>query len=116
MIKFTQPNFEMEWDEAVRYNRFNQMGKVKWLELVKTGYMSNYGKIKHVLYNVDLDFDKLESDKQLRFNNSFNDNYIEIPIVVQFNNGTYDLVGGNTRIAGLIKHNISNIPVWVIPY
>ena len=38
---------------------------------------------------------------------------IELPIVVKFGKNEYDLVAGNTRIAGLVKYNI-NPTIWVV--
>jgi hypothetical protein len=36
-----------------------------------------------------------------------------MPIAVKFPDGSYDLVAGNTRIAGLIKNNVDP-SIWIV--
>ena len=112
-ITYTKPNFEHEWEEAIRYPEFEEMGKEGWLKAVKNGSITKYSKIKDVLGNVDLHFDGLEEPKKQRFNQAFEKGKIELPIVVKFGKNEYDLVAGNTRIAGLVKHGI-NPTIWVV--
>ena len=112
-IQFSKPNFSKEWDEAERYPEFKEMGKDKWIEVAEDGYVTKLSKIKSVLSNVDLDFDGLEEPKKERFEQAFEKGIIELPIVVKFGKNEYDLVAGNTRIAGLVKHGI-NPTVWVV--
>ena len=112
-IQYSKPNFEAEWEEANRYPEFQEMGKDKWVELAEDGYITKLSKIKSVLSNVDLDFDSLEEPKKQRFEQSFEKGIIELPIVVKFGKNEYDLVAGNTRIAGLVKYNI-NPTIWVV--
>ena len=107
------PNFDFEWDEAKRYPELEKLGKEKWIELAEQGSGIRYSKIKHVLNNVDLDFDSLDSDKKERFEESFKLGVIEAPIVLEFNEDEYDLLGGNTRLAGCVKNKINPI-VWVV--
>ena len=113
-MKYTKPNFNREWLEAKRYPEFEEMGKENWLELAKENYdITNYEKIKDVLSNVDLDYDSLETNKKERFEKAFENGSVEIPMVVKFGEDDYDLLGGNTRLAGLIKNGI-NPKLWVI--
>ena len=112
-VQYSNPNFEKEWMEAKRYPEFKKLGKTKWVELAKDGYVTKLSKIKSVLSNVDLDFDSLEEPKKQRFEQSFEKGIIELPIVVKFGKNEYDLVAGNTRIAGLVKYNI-NPTIWVV--
>ena len=112
-IKYSKPNFEKEWDEANRYPEFKEMGKEKWIELAQQGSITKLSKIKSVLSNVDLDFDSLEDGKKERFERAFERGIVEIPIVVKFGDKEYDLVAGNTRVAGLVKNHIDP-SIWVV--
>ena len=105
-ITYTKPNFEYEWEEAIRYPEFEEMGKEGWLKAAKNGSITKYSKIKDVLGNVDLHFDGLEEPKKQRFNQAFEKGKIELPIVVKFDDQNYDLVAGNTRLSGLVSKGI----------
>lgn len=112
-ITYKLPNFEFEWEEAMRYPEFLNIGKNKWIQLAKNGYTVLYSEIKNKLGNVDLDFESLENDKKQRFLNSFKSNKIEMPIAVKFSENDYDLLAGNTRLAGLVNNGI-NPPIWIV--
>lgn len=113
-MKYSKPNFEHEWSEALRYREFEKMGKDKWLEKASKDFeISNFKSIKDVLNNVDLDFDTLDDEKKERFEKSFENGDVEIPMAVKFSDTDYDLLGGNTRLAGLIKNGI-NPKIWVV--
>jgi hypothetical protein len=113
-MRYIKPNFSKEWMEALRYPEFEEMGYEGWLELTSQNFViTNYEKIKDVLNNVNLDYDSLEQEKKGRFERDFKKGRIEIPIVVKFSEEDYDLLGGNTRLAGLIKNGI-NPKLWVV--
>jgi len=112
-IKYVQPNFEREFDEAKRYSEFEGLSKKKWIEIARRGTTTSFERIKKNLGNVDLDFEKLDKDKRARFQDDFKNKKIEAPIAVKLNKNHYDLLGGNTRLAGLLKHGI-NPKIWVI--
>jgi hypothetical protein len=112
-VQYNNPNFEKEWMEAKRYPEFKEMGKEKWIELAKPGNITKYSKIKNVLGNVDLDFKDLEEPKKQRFEKAFENGIIEMPIAVKFDDDDYDLVAGNTRLAGLVKNNIDP-NIWIV--
>jgi hypothetical protein len=112
-VQYNNPNFKKEWMEAKRYPEFKEMGKEKWIELAKQGNITKYSKIKNVLGNVNLDFEDLEEPKKQRFEKAFKNGIIEMPIAVKFNDGDYDLVAGNTRLAGLIRNNIDP-NIWIV--
>ena len=112
-MKFKKPNFDFEWDEALRYREFEDMGKEGWINLAKDGYMTKYSEIKDVLGNVDLDFDTLEEPKKERFKQSIKLGKMELPIVVKFSDEDYDLIAGNTRLSGLIGKGV-DAPLWVV--
>ena len=102
-IQFIRPNFDHEFDEAKRYREFKRMPKKEWVEFAKDGTITTFSKIKDFLGNVDLDFEKLDKEKRARFQAAFKNKKIEAPIVVKFKKDDYDLLGGNTRLAGLLK-------------
>jgi len=113
-MRYIKPNFSKEWMEALRYPEFEEMGYEGWLELTSQNFViTNYKKIKDVLNNVNLDYHSLEQEKKDRFERDFKKGRIEIPIVVKFSEEDYDLLGGNTRLAGLIKNGI-NPKLWVV--
>jgi hypothetical protein len=114
IMKYIKPNIDHEWMEALRYREFEKMGKDGWKDIASNDYdITNYNKIKDVLKNVDLDFDTLEDEKKERFNKAFKKGKVEIPMVVKFGNNDYHLLGGNTRLAGLIGKGI-NPKLWVV--
>jgi hypothetical protein len=113
-MKYSKPNFEHEWSEALRYREFEKMGKDKWLEKASKDFeISNFKSIEDILNNVDLDYDTLEDEKKERFEKSFENGEVEIPMAVKFSDTDYDLLGGNTRLAGLVKNGI-NPKIWVV--
>ncbi len=112
-MKFKKPNFDFEWDEALRYREFEDMGKEAWINLAKDGYMVKYSEIKDVLGNVNLDFDTLEKPKKERFKKAIKIGKMELPIVVKFSDEDYDLIAGNTRLSGLVGKGV-DAPLWVV--
>jgi hypothetical protein len=113
-MKYNKPNFSYEWKEARRYPEFKKMGKDAWVGFASKNFeIASYKSIKDHLGNVDLNFDSLDENKKKRFETAFNNGEVEIPVAVKFGKDNYDLVGGNTRLAGLIKNNI-NPKLWVI--
>lgn len=106
-MKYKKPNLEEEWMEALRYREFERMGKRGWMEYASENYtVISYSKIEDVLNNIDLDYESLDPDKKDRFEEAFENGEVEIPIAVKFSDNDYDLLGGNTRLAGLIKNGI----------
>jgi hypothetical protein len=55
----------------------------------------------------------LNQDKKIRFINAFKTNQIELPIAVKFSENDYDLVGGNTRLSGLVRKGIDP-KIWIV--
>lgn len=113
IITYTKPNLEYEWEEAIRYPEFLKIGKKNWIKLANNGYDISFSKIQNNLGNVDLDFTFLEDDKKARFEKAYKSGIIEYPIVVKFSDYDYDLVSGNTRVAGLVSKGIDP-KLWVI--
>ena len=106
-MRYLKPNLDYEWREALRYREFEKMGKKGWIEVASNKYtIISYSKIRKVLGNVDLDYDGLEPEKKKRFEEAFKKGEIEIPMAVKFSDNDYDLLGGNTRLSGLIEKGI----------
>jgi hypothetical protein len=112
-IKYTNPNFKAEWEEAVRYPELKKMGIERWIQTAQKGEPVLFSSIKDVLGNVDLNFEDLEEPKKQRFQAAFQKGIIEMPIAVKFSDKDYDLVAGNTRLSGLVKNGI-NPKIWII--
>ena len=112
-IQYKKPNFEFEWNEATRYPEFKEMGKEGWIDLAKRGHTIKYSQIKDILGNIDLDFGTLEANKKERFQQAFEIGTIETPIAVKFDENNYDLVAGNTRLAGLVDKGIDPL-IWIV--
>ena len=112
-IQYSKPDFRNEWEEAERYPEFKEMGKDSWIDLANQGIVTKFSKIKEILGNVDLDFESLEKPKKMRFEKAFSSGVVEMPIAVKFPDGSYDLVAGNTRVAGLVKNNIDP-SIWIV--
>lgn len=113
-MQYKFPDFGHEYLEALRYREFERIGKDAWIELAKeNGFITDYSKIKDVLSNVDLDFELLDPEKKERFEKHFATGVLELPIAVKFSDTDYDLLGGNTRTAGMIKNGIDP-KLWVV--
>lgn len=112
-IKFIKPNFDREFDEAKRYREFKGLSRKEWVDMAKNGSVTTFEKIKKNLGNIDLNFEKLDKEKRARFQAAFKNKRIEVPIVVKFKDNDYDLLGGNTRLAGLVRKGL-NPKLWLI--
>ena len=112
-IKYSNPNFNNEWEEAERYTEFVEMGKEEWIKIANQGAPVSYSSIKDKLGNVDLNFDGLEEPKKKRFIDAFNKGTIEMSIAVKFSDNDFDLVAGNTRLSGLIRKGIDP-KIWIV--
>ena len=118
-IQFRKPNFHAEWSEAERYPEFKKIGKDNWIDLAKQGKpvtvdnaMSN--KINNTeAGEKDRDqFDKLDSNKRDRFVKDLVNNNIELPIIARYSDGHLELVGGNTRLTGMMNQ-IGQGKAWI---
>lgn len=113
-MQYKFPDFGHEYLEALRYREFERIGKSAWVDLAKdNGYITDYSKIKDVLSNVDLEFELLDPEKKERFEKHFTTGVLELPIAVKFSDTDYDLLGGNTRTAGMIKNGIDP-KIWIV--
>lgn len=117
-VNYSQPQFDVEWEEANRYPYLEKLGKDGWEKLAKTGRVVRVNKdnIKQI-GNTGADgsesLDDLEPDKVARLKQAIDAGTIEMPIVVKQPDGSYDLVAGNTRLIGLISTH-SEAKVWLV--
>lgn len=109
-IKFRMPNFDAEWSEAERYPEFKKIGKDKWIELVKTGKPIDVdNELANKIENTEAgeenrhEFDNLDPNKKERFIKDLAGNNIELPIIASYSDGYLELVGGNTRLTGMMS-------------
>jgi hypothetical protein len=107
-IAYTSPNFDMEWDEAIRYKEFKNIGKEKWIALAKKGKVVEYNtKTVKKINNTDAgdtkQFNKLHPEKQKRALQQIRSGSVELPIVASYSDDYLDLVGGNTRLTAAMK-------------
>lgn len=105
-IGFADPNFEFEWEEAVRYKIFKVLGKEFYLERANNNSILLASNIKDKLSNTDLNegegaFDNLDEDKRERFYKALRRQIFERSIAIKLNDKRYDLMSGNTRLTGL---------------
>jgi hypothetical protein len=110
-IKYTNPNFEFEWEEATRYKIFNILGHNFYLNrshnnhIVDTLYLK--GKLSNTdLYNAEEAFNNLELEKRKRFFKALKNKTFERSIAIKLNENRYDLLAGNTRLTGLAVINL----------
>jgi len=110
-IDFKDPNFEQEWDEAQRYSEFKKIGKDAWIDLAKQGDKVDIDNaLSNKINNTEAgeknrdSFKNLEKDKQERFVKDLASNNIELPIIARYSDDHLELIGGNTRLTGMMKH------------
>ena len=112
-IEFTKPNFEFEWEEAARYPKIFP-SKDYWFNVAKQGKVIN-ATCEMDIRNTDFcysDSDKLDSNKVARVKKIIAGKKVELPIVMK-KDGTYELIGGNTRLTALEQGGLPT-KVWLI--
>ena len=114
-IIFHKPDFEYEWEEAMRYSDLFP-NKQTWLNKVNTGKVMTVNCQMNI-QNTDMcDYKGIELDpeKTQRVDKIVKSGDIELPIVMRCD-GKYELVGGNTRLVAL---NSKGLPTkaWVFNY
>jgi hypothetical protein len=111
-MDYVNPRFDIEWEEAMRYSEFRQVGKTEWIRIAQQGKVLDWSALREV-GNVDTNLDNLEVDKRKRAEEAIAKGIVELPIVGRWPNGTMDLIGGNTRIAALLNEGYDP-KVWVV--
>lgn len=116
---YTNPNFDVEWQEAQRYiehpnlKKRIQWTKQDWLDKVKNGKIVKFSEIENLqnISNPD-EFEELFPEKVERFVAAFAKKEFELPIAVKYPNGTVELIAGNTRVTGL-RNKGYDPKIWV---
>ncbi len=111
-IKYIKPNFEREFSELKRYRFLEDMSMNDWLSMSKEGKVVNFDEVSDKLKNTKFDLNKIPKEKKNRFENHYNNGVICLPIVIKYEDEYY-LLGGNTRITGLLSKK-KNPKVWLI--
>ena len=114
-VKFTEPNFDYEWEEAERYPELFPNKQI-WDDKVKTGKVMSIDCSMNI-QNTDMcsyDGVDLHPDKVAGVKKQIDSGKVELPIVMK-HNGQYELIGGNTRLVGLKKAGLPT-KAWVFNY
>lgn len=117
-VKYTKPQFDVEWEETERYPFLYKLGQQGWEELAKTGKAitvtkNSVKKIGNTGADGSETLDDLEPDKVARLKKAMKSGTVEMPIVMKQPNGKLELIGGNTRLIGLIN-TVGKATVWYI--
>ena len=125
-IKFRNPNFDFEWDEARVHHNENFSTKEAWLELSSKGTIINAlpiaGQIKNTQFTdnckeMEEEYKNLTPDRRARTSKMFDSGEIELPIVKKVN-GEYTLIAGNTRLTMMGAQHCTDVnypvKVWLI--
>lgn len=117
-VDYVKPQFDVEWEEANRYDYLEKLGQAGWIELANKGKVTTVNKdsVKKI-GNTGADgsesLDDLEPDKVARLKQAMEKGSVEMPIVVKQPDGSYDLIAGNTRLIGLITTQ-GSAKVWLV--
>jgi len=118
-IKYSPVQFDVEWEEAIRYPEFKKMGKENWIELAKTGKVITVNdELSDKIDNTEAGtkyrntWDDLEEPKKERFYNALKTSTVELPLIAQYDDGRLELVAGNTRLTGLMN-KMGKAKAWV---
>jgi hypothetical protein len=115
------PNFEREWDEAIRYPEFANLGKEAWIKLANNGKLITVTrKTVNKINNTDAadpkSFKLLDPEKQKRALAQLATGDVEMPIVARYSDGYLELIGGNTRLtAQMAKDGQAEVWVFNVP-
>jgi len=101
-IIYTFPDVEYEWGEAIRYPELKKLGKVEWRLAVQNGDIVPWSALEDV-QNFDPDLRNLDTGKIRNVAGQIKAGTVELPIIGVRPDGEYELIGGNTRIAMLLR-------------
>jgi hypothetical protein len=114
-VKYANPQFDVEWEEAERYPEFVKIGKAAWIELANKGKAVTIKSAKGI-NNTDAadadSFKSLDKDKQARALAQLKSGDVEMPIVAVYPDGWKELIGGNTRLTAMLAQD-GKATVWV---
>lgn len=114
-ITYKIPNFNFEWEEAIRYPEFKKLGKQAWIDIASKGERVSIISAKDIS-NTDANkpgsFKLLDKDKQKRTLLQIKSGTVEMPIIAVYPDGHKELLGGNTRLTALMHKN-GKATVWM---
>tara|TARA_R110002012_G_scaffold26734_3_gene86461 strand:- start:1309 stop:2004 length:696 start_codon:yes stop_codon:yes gene_type:complete len=114
-ITYKIPNFNFEWEEAIRYPEFKKLGKQAWINIASKGKGVSINSAKDI-NNTDANkpssFRLLNKDKQKRTLLQLKSGTVEMPIIAVYPDGHKELLGGNTRLTALMYKN-GKATVWM---
>ena len=114
-ITYKIPNFNFEWEEAIRYPKFEKLGKQAWINIASKGKGVSIDSAKDIS-NTDANkpgsFKLLNKDKQKRTLLQLKSGTVEMPIIAVYPDGHKELLGGNTRLTALMYKN-GKATVWM---
>jgi len=114
-LSYKVPNFDYEWEEAVRYPEFKKLGKHDWIDLATKGREVTITSAKDI-NNTDANnpnaFKSLNKDKRERTLAQIQSGTVEMPIVAKYPDGYKELLGGNTRLTALMAKN-GKATIWM---
>ena len=114
-ITYKIPNFNFEWEEAIRYPEFKKLGKQAWISIASKGKGVSIDSAKDIS-NTDANkpgsFKLLDKDKQKRTLLQIKSGTVEMPIIAVYPDGHKELLGGNTRLTALMYKN-GKATVWM---
>jgi len=114
-LSYKVPNFDYEWEEAVRYPEFKKLGKHDWIDLATKGREVTITSAKGI-NNTDANnpkaFNSLNKDKRERTLAQIQSGTVEMPIVAKYPDGYKELLGGNTRLTALMAKN-GKATIWM---
>lgn len=121
VINYAIPDFDKEWEEAIRYPEFRNLGKENWIRLASKGKaVTVTAKTVSKINNTDAAdpnmFVKLETQKKRRVLSQLLSGNIEMPIVARYSDGYLELLAGNTRLTALMtKYQKAKVWLFDVP-
>jgi len=110
-VVYVEPNFESEFEEAQRYQEFQN--KEDWFRVAKAGKPVAWNELDGSVANHNDDISNLDQEKVERVETSILRDKVEYPIVGRWPSGQLELIAGNTRVA-MLKHLGHDPIVWLI--
>ena len=120
-IKYTMPDADLEYEEAMRYPSLRNLSKPEWARLVASGrkviatspLLAKLGNTTAATKeDAEESYGELEQEKRTRVERLLNKGTIELPIVLK-DNDSFDLLSGNTRLTAMVKAGIAPVVLIV---
>lgn len=112
-ISWSSPNIDREWAGAENYREVFP-DKKSYLEKAKKGSISTIHpniQLKIKKFTGKGSYDGLDPEKKQRVDKSFDGRNVEMPILLQRKDGTFDLLAGNAR---MVKAMDKELPIQAL--